>query len=187
MERFDVVVVGAGPAGSTTAHRLASRGRARAARSTGPRFPRDKPCGGGLTDARRAPAARHARSGRRARGRPVELRLALRARFERRRAGRSSLMTQRRRLDHYLVEQAAAAGAELRDGVEVTDVAAGRERQARRSTASGRGRGRSSAPTASNGDDARSLGLGGDTSYGVAFEGNVAKELVRATATTASP
>ena len=31
-------------------------------------------------------------------------------------------MTQRRRLDHYLVEQAVAAGAEFRDGVKVADV-----------------------------------------------------------------
>ena len=33
-------------------------------------------------------------------------------------------MTQRRRLDHYLVEQAVAAGAEFRDGVKVADVRA---------------------------------------------------------------
>ena len=48
VERFDVAVVGAGPAGSTTAYRLA-RARARVLLVDKARFPRDKPCGGGLT------------------------------------------------------------------------------------------------------------------------------------------
>src|SRR5947207_2309598 len=48
VERFDAIVVGAGPAGSTTAHRLARSG-ARVLLVDKARFPRDKPCGGGLT------------------------------------------------------------------------------------------------------------------------------------------
>ena len=48
VERFDVLVVGGGPAGSATAHHLAAAGAFGAARRQGP-FPRDKPCGGGLT------------------------------------------------------------------------------------------------------------------------------------------
>ena len=48
VERFDVLVVGAGPAGSATAMRLA-RGGARVLLADSARFPRDKPCGGGLT------------------------------------------------------------------------------------------------------------------------------------------
>jgi len=48
VERFDVVVVGAGPAGSTAAYRLARAG-ARVALLERATFPRDKPCGGGLT------------------------------------------------------------------------------------------------------------------------------------------
>ena len=48
MERFDVLVVGAGPAGSATAIHLA-RGGARVLLVDSARFPRDKPCGGGLT------------------------------------------------------------------------------------------------------------------------------------------
>ena len=48
MERFDAVVVGAGPAGSATAIRLARAG-ARVLLADRARFPRDKPCGGGLT------------------------------------------------------------------------------------------------------------------------------------------
>jgi flavin-dependent dehydrogenase len=49
VERFDVAVVGAGPAGSTTAYRLARAG-VRVALLERARFPRDKPCGGGLTE-----------------------------------------------------------------------------------------------------------------------------------------
>ena len=48
VERFDVLVVGAGPAGSATAIHLA-RGGARVLLVDKARFPRDKPCGGGLT------------------------------------------------------------------------------------------------------------------------------------------
>src|SRR5437764_3345190 len=45
---FDAVVVGAGPAGSTAAYRLA-RGGASVLLADKAAFPRDKPCGGGLT------------------------------------------------------------------------------------------------------------------------------------------
>ena len=49
MERFDAIVIGAGPAGSTAAFRLARAG-ARVLLLDRERFPRDKPCGGGLTN-----------------------------------------------------------------------------------------------------------------------------------------
>jgi flavin-dependent dehydrogenase len=45
---YDAIVVGAGPAGSTTAYRLATAG-ASVLLADKARFPRDKPCGGGLT------------------------------------------------------------------------------------------------------------------------------------------
>ena len=48
MDAFDVIVVGAGPAGSTAAYRLAQQG-ARVALLDRATFPRDKPCGGGIT------------------------------------------------------------------------------------------------------------------------------------------
>ena len=45
---YDAIVVGAGPAGSTAAYRLASAG-ASVLLLDRARFPRDKPCGGGVT------------------------------------------------------------------------------------------------------------------------------------------
>ena len=56
-ERFDAVVVGAGPGGSTAAYRLV-RGGARVLLLDRASFPRDKPCGGGLTGAGAEVAAR---------------------------------------------------------------------------------------------------------------------------------
>jgi geranylgeranyl reductase family protein len=80
------------------------------------RFPRDKPCGGGLTARalRLLPFSVD----------PVveeeidvfELGLGYRRRFVRRTDEPMVVMTQRRRLDAYLVEQAQAAGVEFRDG-----------------------------------------------------------------------
>src|SRR3954451_21125138 len=46
--RYDAVVAGAGPAGSTTAFRLAAAG-ARTLLLDRARFPRDKPCAGGVS------------------------------------------------------------------------------------------------------------------------------------------
>ena len=48
VEHYDVLVAGAGPAGSSAAIHLARRG-ARVLLADRARFPRDKPCGGGLT------------------------------------------------------------------------------------------------------------------------------------------
>ncbi|MDQ3894381.1 MAG: FAD-dependent oxidoreductase, partial [Actinomycetota bacterium] len=47
-ERFDAIVVGAGPAGSTAAALLARSGLSVLLLDRA-RFPRDKPCGGGIT------------------------------------------------------------------------------------------------------------------------------------------
>jgi len=48
VKHFDALVVGGGPAGSTTAYHLADAG-ASVLLVDKARFPRDKPCGGGLT------------------------------------------------------------------------------------------------------------------------------------------
>jgi geranylgeranyl reductase family protein len=172
VERFDAIVVGAGPAGSTASYRL-SRAGASVLLLDRKRFPRDKPCGGGLTY-------------RAVRQLPVEVgsvvedtvhrfELGFRygSRFERQSAEPLVLMTQRRRLDAHLAEQAAAAGADFRDGVKATalelDDAGGTVRFD--GTAA-------SAPVVIgadgvNGLTARTLGLGRGRSHGVALEGNV--------------
>ena len=105
-----MLVAGAGPAGSATAIHLA-RGGARVLLADRARFPRDKPCGGGLTGR----ALRHA---------PFDVtpvvehtvdrfvfRLGYRRRFGRRSETPLVLMTQRRRLDLHLAEQAVVAAA----------------------------------------------------------------------------
>src|SRR4051794_6124068 len=113
MAAYDAIVVGAGPAGSTCAYRLSSAG-ASVLLLDKARFPRDKPCGGGVTirALEQLPFGID----------PVvegvvdrfELRLRHRRGFSRTAPKPLALMTQRRRLDAYLVEQAVAAGAALR-------------------------------------------------------------------------
>ncbi len=172
VRRYDAIVVGAGPAGSTCAYRLAAAG-ASVLLLDRARFPRDKPCGGGVT-------------GRAARLLPfsiapvvedrvtsVRMRLRYGSWFERGEGEPLVLMTQRMRLDAFLAEQAAAAGAELRDGLKVESVeafpdgveaVAGGERLHAETLVGADG---------VNGLCARRLGLGGNQEVGVALEGNV--------------
>jgi geranylgeranyl reductase family protein len=118
---FDVAVVGAGPAGSTTALHLARAG-ARVLLIDRARFPRDKPCGGGVTARAFAVA-------------PVDLtpvveQVVRRVRFSFRLGDHFDYeyprtlvyMTQRHRLDAYLAEQAVAADVEFSDGTLVRDI-----------------------------------------------------------------
>ena len=175
MPRYDAIVVGAGPAGSTCAYRLASAG-ASVLLLDRARFPRDKPCGGGVT-------------GRAARLLPfsiapvvedtvtsVRMRLGFGGWFERGDGEPLVLMTQRIRLDAYLAERAADAGADLRDDLKVTavtarpddvEVVAGSERLRAETVIGADG---------VNGVSARALQLGGNQAVGVALEGNVPYE-----------
>lgn len=163
MKRFDAIVVGGGPAGSTTAWRLADAG-ASVLLVDKARFPRDKPCGGGLT----ARAVQQC---------PVDPspvveedvdRMELRFRY-----GPSVLrtaaqpivrMTQRRRLDAFLLDAAREKGVEVREGttVDVTDAPADVVVGA----------------DGANGTTARAVGLGAGIVHGVAYEGNVPYGLV---------
>jgi geranylgeranyl reductase family protein len=172
MERIDVLVVGAGPAGSATAIHLARSG-ARVLLADKARFPRDKPCGGGLTGR----ALRHLPCDVEPVVERVVGRLVVRARY-RGKVARTSpdpliKMTQRRRLDLHLAEQAAAAGADFRDDAGVAEL----ELDDRGVTARVDGTQVRAAflvgADGANGVVARHAGLGGGIVRGVALEGKV--------------
>jgi geranylgeranyl reductase family protein len=157
MPTYDVAIIGGGPAGSTAAYRLASAGASVLLldRAT---FPRDKPCGGGVT-------------GRALRHLPfsiepvvedvvdrMECGLRYRSHVVRRARAPIAYMTQRRRLDHFLLQKAAEAGAEVREG-ETVDA---RELDARIVIGA----------DGCNGSSAKQLGLADGVAHGVALEAN---------------
>jgi geranylgeranyl reductase family protein len=171
VERFDVIVVGAGPAGSTAAYRLAKAG-ASVLLADKARFPRDKPCGGGLTmrAVRQLPFS--VEPVVEDRTTTVRLGLDFRARFERHTQQPLVLMTQRSRLDAFLAEQASAAGADFRDGarINVSLVEGGVRATLNRHEVAASWL---VCADGVNGASARSLGLDDGRTYGVALEGNV--------------
>src|SRR3970040_2797154 len=119
--RYDAIVAGAGPAGST-ATRLLAREGASVLLLDRARFPRDKPCGGGVPlraagcqDLDLSPVVERIVTGARFSLRVGET-------FDRRYEEPLTYMTQRRRLDAFLVEAAVAAGATFQDGEPVRAV-----------------------------------------------------------------
>jgi len=155
--RYDVAILGGGPAGSTAAFRLAIAG-ARVLLIDKARFPRDKPCGGGVT-------------GRAERLLPfsiepvvedvvdrLECGLRYRHRFTRRARAPLAYMTQRKRLDHFLLRKAAEAGVEVREG----ETADAQELDARIVIGA----------DGCNGASAKQLGLADGVVHGVALEAN---------------
>ena len=172
VERFDVLVVGAGPAGSAAAIHLARSG-ASVLLVDRARFPRDKPCGGGLTG--RAlkhlpctidPVVEHVVD-------RMVVRVAYGSKLGRRSDAPLIEMTQRRRLDLHLAEQAAGAGADFRDGVAVGAIELDDEGVGARV---GNTAVRASflvGADGANGVVAKAAGLGDGIVRGVALEGNV--------------
>jgi geranylgeranyl reductase family protein len=177
MESFDAIVVGAGPAGSVTAIHL-SRAGARVLLVDKARFPRDKPCGGGLT--MRAvrelpvsvePVVEHVVD-------RMGLRLRYGKRIDRRASAPLILMTQRLRLDHHLLQQAVAAGVDVREGVKMTDVRTDHSAVCVRVDGQPVFGAVVVGADGVNGPVRKMLGLGGDYVLGVALEGNVANSVV---------
>jgi geranylgeranyl reductase family protein len=174
VKRFDAIVIGGGPAGSTTALRLADAG-ASVLVADKARFPRDKPCGGGLTM-------------RAVRNCPVdptpvveelvdvvEIRFRYGDRVVRESRAPFAWMTQRRRLDAFLLDAARERGAEVLEGVSpklepAADgapnvVVLGSGERVEADVVVG--------ADGANGTIARTVGLGGGIVHGVAYEGNV--------------
>jgi len=169
VKHYDAIIVGGGPAGSTTAYRLAEQGASvlLADKAT---FPRDKPCGGGMTlrAVRQCPVD------------PtpvveelvdmVELRFRYGAAVVHTTQQPVVWMTQRQRLDAFLLDAARERGAEVREGVKVsfepnnTVVLAPGEKVRGEVVVGADG---------ANGVTARAVGLGNGITYGVAYEGNV--------------
>ncbi len=119
--RYDAIVVGAGPAGSTAAREAASRGLSVLLLDKA-EFPRDKPCGGGICAATAgylpfdlAPIVERTVFA-------VEISLRHGRTFTRRSPAPLIYLAQRRRLDAFLVEHAVAAGATLREGTALREV-----------------------------------------------------------------
>ena len=136
-------------------------------------FPRDKPCGGGLT--MRAVHQLPFPVDPVVEDRTTRVRLGLdfTRRVERRMEEPLVLMTQRKRLDAYLVEQAVRAGAEFRDGVKVSDVALEEDGVQAQVDGSRVVAAHALLADGANGVSRRAIGLDDGRDYGVALEANV--------------
>ncbi|MCL4559471.1 MAG: NAD(P)/FAD-dependent oxidoreductase [Chloroflexi bacterium] len=124
--RYDVLVVGAGPAGSTVARRCSESGLSVLLLDKA-KFPREKPCGGGVNvhTARLLsfdldPVVERTVSN-------ICFSLRQSARFTKYSSHPVAYMTQRSRFDDFLVSRAIEAGAVLRQetGLQAVDITAG--------------------------------------------------------------
>src|SRR3972149_2763524 len=172
MMRYDVIVVAAGPAGSTPARECAERGLSVLLLEKAS-FPRDKPCGGGVSvrAARLLPCALA----------PVVERTAYGVRFSLRQSrGFSRLspqpltfLTQRAALDALLATRAVRSGATLRERAPVQTI----ERHATHVVVRAGGQAFEGctlvAADGANGPTARLAGIPVARRMGIAYEANV--------------
>ncbi|HTE85519.1 MAG TPA: geranylgeranyl reductase family protein [Dehalococcoidia bacterium] len=168
---YDLIIVGAGPAGSTAAREAASAG-ASVLLLDRAEFPRDKPCGGGVNVRAAAllPFSLEAVTERVVHG--IDVSLNLTGGFGRRYPQPLSFMTQRSRLDAYLAQKAVSAGATFRDSVivrSVEDEGACAAVRAGSETFSGRV---VVGADGANGVVSRTTGLAGGRRLAVALEGH---------------
>ena len=170
MSHYDAIVIGGGPSGSTTAYRLAAAGAA-VLLADKARFPRDKPCGGGLTiralrycPVDPAPVVETLVD-------EVEIRFRYGDSVARRASSPVIWMTQRRRLDAFLLDQARERGVEVREGVrawvEADNVVVLDGERLEADVLVG--------ADGANGVTARAVGLGDSVVQSVALEGNLSR------------
>ena len=118
---FDVVVVGAGPAGACAAIRAARRGL-RMCLIEKEALPRYKTCGGGVLGRALLSLGVDIAPSIERECREVQLNIGKRLSFRAERAEPIVVMVMRDRFDHLLVEHAASAGAQLRTPSQVTSL-----------------------------------------------------------------
>lgn len=130
LPKYDVVIVGAGPAGATAAFYLAKQG-IRVALLDKATFPREKTCGDGLTPRaigvleEMGLLTRLLQEGFKMdeatvfapNGTPVTTQMPIRAQFP-----PIMLAIPRIKLDHFILQRAVAAGADLQEGVHIQDI-----------------------------------------------------------------
>ncbi len=169
--KYDAIVAGAGPAGSTAARLLAERG-ASVLMLDRQKFPRDKPCGGGVTlraasvpELDLSPVVERTIFGAR-----FSLRLG--SSFDRRFREPLTYMTQRCRLDALLAQRAADAGADFHDGEAIRAIDLNGAVTVRTDSGSYEGRTLIGADGA-NGVVGHLTGLRPQFEEAVAFEGNL--------------
>jgi geranylgeranyl reductase family protein len=125
VEEYDVAVIGAGPAGSSAARSAAAAG-ASVVLLDRAELPRYKTCGGGLI----GPSTGALPAGPPVRMPVTRASFTLLGQRHRERAAEAPFlaMTTRAELDHWLLEEARSAGAEVRAPCRVTEVQDGPER-----------------------------------------------------------
>ncbi|MHB8576179.1 MAG: geranylgeranyl reductase family protein [Dehalococcoidia bacterium] len=170
--QYDAIVVGAGPAGSTAARELA-QGGAKVLLLDKASFPRDKPCGGGVTirAAELLPFDLAPVTERTIRG--VHISHDLHGGFTRRYPKAITYLTQRRHLDLLLAQRAESAGATFHDGDGVTAVELDERGVTVQSRTGSYRAGVLIGADGANGIVAKLTGLTGARDVAVALEGNI--------------